>query len=284
MASTVVAGRSLPATRKRFRGLTLTIQALKNAAAPLGGGSFYALIIPLFVGFIYPGLKGISLDAYLSTSALTGILGTSVKHVPGFVGFLGIETYSSIYGLLFGGILAYIGGAAIPATIEDGTLDLALSRPISRGRYYIEFGLAAVLGIILISLVTILGVWLSTFLVKDANVDWQWLWLTQWSQTSFMAIALGFGMLCGASLNSSKAAGWTGVGVLILAYLLNTFGGVAENLNWMRKITPFYYANGLDTLLKHDLTWWHPWMLIGLGLLFGIAGLVIFQRRDLPTT
>src|SRR2546421_11246695 len=63
---------------------------------------------------------------------------------------------------------------------------------------------------------------------------------------------------------------------------MNTFGSLSDQFNWLLKINPFYYAPAIGPLVFHQLTWWHPLVLVAAGLVFGIAGLLIFNRRDLP--
>jgi glycerol uptake facilitator-like aquaporin len=64
---------------------------------------------------------------------------------------------------------------------------------------------------------------------------------------------------------------------------MNTLGGLSDNLNWMLKIEPLYYVQGITAFVEHDFTGWYPWVLVIAGLVCGVAGLVVFNRRDLPT-
>ena len=65
---------------------------------------------------------------------------------------------------------------------------------------------------------------------------------------------------------------------------MNTLGSLSDKLSWMLKIEPIYYTQGLQALAEHSITNWYPWVLVVAGLVCGIVGLVIFNRRDLPTT
>ena len=283
MTTTTIA-KNIPLPRKRVQGLTVTLRAVVNSATPLGLACFYGLMIVLLLAPLYPAMSQANFEAILSSNILTGILGGHITHFSGFTAFLGVEVYSAFYGLLFGGFAAWIGGAAIPITIEDGTLDLVLARPISRTRYYLENWLAALVSVAIIGLVITFGVWLDTFIVNNANIDWQWLWITQLVQWGFMFFAAGLGMLFGSFLNASRAAGGTAVGIIMLAYLINTFGGLTNQFNWLLNISPFHYAPTIDPLVFHQLTWWHPVLLALIGLACGLVGLFIFNKRDLPTT
>ncbi len=282
MATTSIS-KSVAVPRKRVRGLAITIQALSNAKIPVGAGAFYALFVALVVGLLYPAMTKLNLDAYLTSNAVAGLLGAKLQHASDFSSLIALELYGAFYGLLFGGLVAYIAGGALPATIENGTLDLALSRPVSRTRYYLETWLSVLLAGIILSLLTVFAVWLSTLFVQNANVSWQWLIIAQAIEFAFFFVAAGLGMLFGSFINASRAAGGAAVGFIGLAYLMNTLGALSDKLTWMEKIQPFYYTQGVQALAVHDFTWWYPWVLVIAGLICGIAGLVVFNRRDLPT-
>lgn len=281
MATTSIS-KSIPLPRKRARGLTITTNSIFNAKTPLAMGCFYGVLIALLLAALYPSISKANLGGYLSSSLISGLIGGHITSFSGFTVFLGVELYSSFYGLLFGGILAYIGGAALPTNIENGTLDLALARPISRTRYYLENWLAALICGAIIGLMTVFAVWLDTLILKDADINWQWLWITQLVQWALFFFAAGLGMFLGSFMNASRAAGGAAVGIIALGYLMSTFGTISDQFSWLLKISPFYYAPSIGPLVFHQLTWWHPLVLVLAGLVLGIAGLVIFNRRDLP--
>src|SRR5260221_3845890 len=145
MATTPIA-KSLPVPRKRAHGLTVMMRAIVNARTPLGAACFYSILVVLLLAALAPVMSSAGFVAILSSSFLSSMLGGQITHFSGFTTLLAVEVYSSFYALLFGGFLAWIGGAALPIAIEDGTLDLALSRPISRTRYYLENWLGVLIG------------------------------------------------------------------------------------------------------------------------------------------
>lgn len=282
MATTTTV-KSVPVAKKRAQGLSVTTRAITNSSTPLSVACFYGLLILLILAPIYPVMAQANFQAIMNSSVMSAVLGGHLTRFFNFSALLAVEVFSSIYGLLFGGFVAWIGGAVLPATIEDGTLDLALSRPISRTRYYLESWFAVLIGAVIISLVLALGVWIDTFIVNNPGVDWPWMWITLLVQWTFLFFAAGLGMLCGSFINASRAAGGTAVGIVVLGYLLNTFGGLSDQFQWVLKISPFYYAPAIDPLINHQLTWWYPCVLLAAGLVCGIIGLVVFNRRDLPT-
>jgi len=277
--------KTVAAPKKRMRGLPVMTASLMNGRIPLSAGAFYAMFIALVVGLLYPTISALNIGAYLTSSTVQGLVGTGfhLQNASGFSTFLGLELYGAFYGLLFGGILSYIAGSSLPLTIENGTLDLALSRPISRTRYYLELWLSAIIGGIILSVLTVFAVWLSTLFVKNANMDWQWLIITQLLQFAFLFFAAGMGMLLGSFINASRSAGGAAVGIIFLAYAMNVLGSLSDKFNWLLKAEPFYYTPAIQALVMHDFTRWYPWVLVGAGLLCGLVGLVIFNRRDLQT-
>jgi ABC-2 type transport system permease protein len=283
MATTSIS-KSITAPKKRARDLIIARVSFFNAKTLLAAGAFYILLIALVVGLLFPTLSSVNLGAYLTSNAVAGLVGAKLKDVSSFSALLALELYSSFYALIWGGIIAYMAGASLPATIENGTIDLALSRPISRTRYYLELWLSAVLGAIFLSLTTALSVWIATLFVQNANIDWGWLAIAESIELALMFLASGIGMLFGSFLNSSRAAGGAAFGIIGLAYLMNTLGTLSDKLTWMLKIEPLYYTQGIQALAEHSITSWYPAVLVVAGLICGITGLVIFNRRDLPTT
>lgn len=281
MATTTTA-QSAPVAKQRAQGLSVTMRALANSSTPLGIACFYGLLILLILAPIYPAMAQANFQSIVNSGVFSAILGGHLTKNFNFSALLAVEVFSSIYGLLFGGFVAWMGGAVLPVTIEDGTLDLALSRPITRTRYYLESWFAVLIGAVIITLVLALGVWIDTLIVSNPGVEWRWMWLTLLVQWTFLFFAAGLGMLCGSFINASRAAGGTAVGIIVLGYLINTFGGLSSQLQWLLKISPFYYAPAIDPLINHHLTWWYPGVLVAVGLVCGIVGLVVFNRRDLP--
>jgi len=283
MATASIAKPTSPA-KKWGRGLPIARASLANTTIPIASGGAYAILIALLLGALAPSLAEVDIGAYLSSNVSTGILGGHITHLGGMTVILAIYLYSAFYGLLFGGIVAYVSGVAIPLTIENGTLDLALSRPISRTRYYLENWGAMLLAAVILSLLTVFASWFATLFVTHPDLDWKWLWITQGMQSAFLFFAVGLGMLLGSLSHASRPAGWSAVGIIALGYLLNTFGGLSDKYSWLLKISPSYYAPGIDPLVYHRLIWWDPGVLLVAGLVLGSIGLIVFNKRDLPTT
>jgi hypothetical protein len=92
----------------------------------------------------------------------------------------------------------------------------------------------------------------------------------------FLALALW----SGAALPSRSAAAVVCIGVVVVAYFLNTIGAAVDVLEVPRKFSPFYWADGSHVLV-HGFDWPRT-----LGLLLVTAALLAlalwsFERRDI---
>ena len=115
MATTTIS-KSIPAPKKRARGLTITWRALANDRTILAAGVFYAVFVAVVVGILYPSIQGVNFNAYLTSAAAAALLGAKLTNANSFQALMALEMYSSLYALIWAGIVAFIAGASLPAT------------------------------------------------------------------------------------------------------------------------------------------------------------------------
>jgi ABC-2 type transport system permease protein len=275
------AGMARPAAPARRSGLPLLTAALAEARIGTVIACFYIAAIVLLVGALVPALKGVNLGAYLTSPVGRAITGSHVtaQALQTFTGYLSFEFYG-YFGLFFGGYLAFIAGGIVARPIEDGTIELALARPVSRRRFYLERCGALLLVGLMMSVWAVAAVWVDTRLFGAAHVAWRWLLLTQLAGGAFLVLSVGLGAEISACTSAARTAGSAAIGVLILGYLLNSLASLSDRLAWLTYLSPFHYAQLSAILVQHQITWWHLVFLSGLGVAGLIAGLIIFERRD----
>src|SRR5258706_6432681 len=116
MTTTSMSSKSITTRRKRTKRLAITMQALRSTQIPIKTEAFYAFFIALVVGLIYPALANINFNAYLTSNVVTKLVGVKLPSTSSFSALIALELYGSFYGLIFGGLVAYIAGAALPTT------------------------------------------------------------------------------------------------------------------------------------------------------------------------
>lgn len=281
MAVAPITARAMAPARRS--GLPILTATLAETRIGTSIACFYIAAIVLLVGALSPTLKSLNLGAALTSTVGQALVGSNVgaHALQTFVGYLSFEFYSVWFGLFFGGFLAFIAGGIVARPIEDGTIELALARPFSRRRFYLErCGALALVGL-LMSVWTLAAVWVDTRLFAEARVDWHWLLLTQLTGGAFLLFALGLGAVISAFGSVARTAGSAAIGVLVLGYLLNSLATLSDRLTWLANFSPFHYAQLNTILVAHQITWWHLLLLSGVGVIGVIAGLIVFERRDL---
>lgn len=268
--------------KPRGRGLPVLTATLRESQALIGAAAFYILLIGLLVGLLIPAFKTLNLQTYLSGS-LGAIIGTTgLPPSTTFASFLALELYSSFFLLLFGGVMAYASGASIARNIEDGTIDITLARPMSRTRFYLEKWAALLLGGALILGVSLLTGWLDTLIFSGATLDWGSFLLAHVNIAAIFFCVVGIGLLISAVMSAGRAAGGAATLVVVLMYLCQTFGSAADRLGFLKALSPYYYAPSASVIITQQ--WADPWKLLipaAAGLIAGLAGLALFQRRDI---
>jgi ABC-type transport system involved in multi-copper enzyme maturation permease subunit len=211
--------------RPRQRGLPIVRATLRESRGLIGAACSYIAAIWLGVGLVFP--------------ALTRLV------------------YTSLVLLLLGGVLAYAAGASIARNVEDGSLDLALARPVSRVRLYMEKWAALLIGMVVVLVVSLLTAWLDSRLFAGASVNWRWFLLGHLELGSMLFFVIGVGMLLSASMSAKRAAGATATLVTVFGYLAQTFGTASWSETW-QFLPP-----------------------VAVGLVTAGTGLVVFLRRDI---
>jgi ABC-2 type transport system permease protein len=282
-APTATTGHEAAVAAPRGRGFQVVGATLLESRSLFGAACGYIVIIGLLVGFLLPAFKTLNLQAYLTGNIASLIGGATLSpSTPLFAVYLALELYGSFFMLLFGGVVAYAAGASIARNIEDGTIDLALARPITRARYYLETWAALLVGVVLIVATSLLTAWLCTLFFQNATLHWRWFLLANLDIAALLFLVVGMGLLVSASLSAGRAAGGVATLVVVFWYLCQTFGTAGDRLSWLKYLGPYYYAPSSQVITAEQ--WADPWKLlvpVAVGLALGIAGLLRFQRRDI---
>jgi ABC-2 type transport system permease protein len=164
---------------------------------------------------------------------------------------------------------------------SQGTADFLLAQPVSRRRLYIEKLIGWLLGAVAILLLTNVGFAIGIPLIDAGNE----LSLLNLVGASLLALPmLAFfataGLLLGAVAPSRGTAAAILTVVVVVGYVFASFAQLTPVTEWLRYLSPFYYA-GLTDVLTAGVNWWHQALLTGIALLLGTLGLFAFEQRDI---
>ncbi len=189
-----------------------------------------------------------------------------------------------VMGLFFPVLLsiwAILAGARmIRGEEERGTMDVLLATPQPRVGIFLQKIVAIVIALVFIALLTSLGMVLGEVVANTSVAVGR----AVLAGLNLSLLAFLFGML--AALLSqvlssrSTAAGWSGA-LLVVAFLLDATGRIADSASWVQRISPFYYYNLNKPLIPIvAANFGGPVLLMALCIVFAVASIVLFARRD----
>ncbi|NLH41568.1 MAG: hypothetical protein GX448_06985 [Planctomycetes bacterium] len=170
----------------------------------------------------------------------------------------------------------------LPGEIQRGTMELILSRPITRTQIYVCAAVLSLVGMFgLISMMflgTVVSVHLYTF---GEPIDLS-LFLRLSACAALLAGAFGaFALVCAASFERLYAAAGVAAAFLTLNYFIAIVAEWWPRVHFLHKATLFYliyYSNLWFAWPLHNMAW-----LGGILAGFVIVGGIIWRYRDLPS-
>jgi len=217
----------------------------------------------------------------------------AIRHMVGeyfslatFGGFVNVYLLSMSF-FFFGVYFILKSSQDIPKEIENKTIDLMLSRPITRmeltlGKYlYHIIGANIVLGSVFLSI--LLGIFIMPN-VNPVNVNFKELW------TAFFIILLfNYAIISTAfffsTFNTPKMALVFSFGIVVFFYAIGQFWkSFNENIQNIKYISIFYYSDMSNLLVNSN--WGDVPLKIGFFamyiLILTITAIIIFNKRDIP--
>jgi len=193
-------------------------------------------------------------------------------------GFLATEFFSWIPLLLI--TLAIIAATGTLAGDEgEGTLELVLAQPVSRRRVLWEKAAGLVALLTLSALVAYPAI-LAGRLFVDFDLGAGPIFEAMLNMLPITLLFLALAFWAAAALPTRAMAASVTIGVLVFAYFINMVGASVDALAEVRKVSPFYWADGGRVLVRGFDPVRAGGLLALAALLFGLATWS-FERRDI---
>ncbi len=196
------------------------------------------------------------------------------------VGYYNSKIFYLFLPLLLSALTIGLGSSLIAKEESDGTLELLLARPISRGKLLVSKVLA---GLIILLIVSGINCALMVLLSRAENIR---ISLTGVAVTTLAAtlLSLLFGSIAFfiACLGRWGRNASLGIAVLVAlgSYLITSLSDIASWLQWPAKFLPYHYYKSIDLLSgTYD---WTPIIAFAISsIALGILAWLAFRRRDL---
>ena len=201
-------------------------------------------------------------------------------------GFLSMEVITVIW--MFVGIyMIFSASLIIPQEIEEKTIELFLSKPITRKKFLgskIVSTYMIITGIMVIGFLMTSGVIpLSPDFVEE-GLYFDRLWGTCLVTILFVGVMAMFSLFCSTIFLHSKKAMVLGIVVVFAMFFINGFYSFLEELEFLQWFTIFRYYNSADYLINPELDVYIRDIIVlaSLNAVFLIGSLVVFNLKDIP--
>lgn len=168
----------------------------------------------------------------------------------------------------------------ISGEIENKTIDLLLANPVSRTKILLEKYLSLVVMLILVNAALFIGVITGlAYIGEETNLKW-----LVYTHILFMPLLLAVGAystFLSVVFDDSRRALYWGFGILFGSFILDSISLMTEKYAPVSKVTLFYYFDPGKNLILHEIEWGNVTVLLAVAVLFLVAAVVWFNKRDI---
>ncbi|MFI9404480.1 ABC transporter permease subunit [Nocardia sp. NPDC052316] len=250
-------------------------QTLREQRRGLVGWSIGVAVVPMMY---LPSYRSLQEQGSLDIKQNRMYEAMGLSDFASATGYLNATVFS-LMGLLLLVIFAVTFATRSVTQEENGMLDLLLSQPISRTNLLAQRCAALVMQTTVVTAVLTLSV-LAGATAGTLNIPAGHI-LAASAGLGLLAIAIGtITLLIGAVTGKRSLTLGLAALVAVAGYLANNLGGMFDGTEWLRRVSPFYYANGGSPLVNG----WngvHLTVLLALAALALVLALRAFEHRDL---
>jgi len=267
--------------------LSLFLSNLKLSRGTLIAWCGLIALYGVFAVYLYPVVSKSNMDylSYIASlpEAMRAAFGLGNIDVNSLT--FNADTFVAVEFLMFWPLVvcfyAIFAGVSLSREVERGTLDLLLAQPVSRTRVLLSRYANVLVGILLITAASWLGIAVGAPL---AGVS---------INPGYQALALLQGLLLVAAISSytlltsviflepRKALAASGVitaGMYILNFIVPL---LSHSFSWLANVSFFHHYNGVQIVRSGALDWTAVIIFAVTFLVCSAASIIIFRRRDL---
>lgn len=245
-----------------------------------------ALAFTLMVMAFFPSIKEAGDDlAKLMESMPEGLLrgmGMDEIMMTSSIGFY--KVYYGVYIVVIMGIYLFSTGASAFAKEEaNQTIEFIMSKPIDRKNYFFSKCCSVFILYLMIVLIQAIFAYISLSFADTEPLDSKTFIVLHTHGASLLFFFLSLGVLSSVFVNPRVNFMGIAVGVVFGSYLINALAQGATDLQWIKYISPFYYADFDVTNPDYGLNIISSISKIVLGVTMILIAFSRFEKRDFLT-
>ena len=243
------------------------------------GIAVYGWLMVAFFPLVEENIQYLEAIESILTEEMMALFGREGLEFGTLGGFLSLEYLGLIWVFIVGAAVITFAAGALGGAVDDGTMELTLSQPVSRTQVALTRYLALAVYAGALNLATVATLYIPG-MVHDVDVPLDamaLLFAIGWLVT--MAIGGVAYALSAASSGGGRTIG-VSLGLLIGMWLADVLGTLSERWAWLREFTLFYYLNpeaAIDDLTVPAESWAVFAVIAALSF---AAALWLFRTRD----
>ena len=230
--------------------------------------------------FIYPEMKdqmNEMTDMFADMGNLTAAFGMDELNFGEFMGYFGLEC-GELLGL--GGVIfaALLGISALSKEEKDRTAEFLLTHPVSRVRITLYKLLSVLAQIFILNIAVACVTFISIAAVgEDADTKTMLILFLAYFLLQIEIGCITFGL----SAFMRRGGVGIGLGLGIMTYFINIIANLTEELEPLKYLTPFSYAEGSYIVNNCALEW--KYMIAGAAVMAVclVLGFIKYDRKDI---
>lgn len=231
----------------------------------------------------YPSFKDKSLELEESFSQIPDVAVALFSDTGEFfspTGYLSSQVYYFMLPLLLGILAIGLGASLLAKEEADGTIELLLSRPISRRKLLV--GKAAT-GLMIVGIVGFVSLVSIIVVAQIVQID---VGLAGMILATLVAILLAicFGSVAFMVAAIGRAGRGSAIGIASLyalgGYIISSLLQVADWLKYPAKLFPFKYYHPAE-ILNGTYDWRNLWFMVVVTCIAGFVSILTFNNRDI---
>lgn len=191
-----------------------------------------------------------------------------------------MEFYQWGWVLILGVYFAFISSSLISKEIENKTIDMLLSNPVSRARVVLEKFLGLVPAIILMN-VAIPIVILGSVKYINETIDVTYLFYTHFVSIPYLCAVCAIGLLFSVIFDETRRANVLAIGVISGMYILEILSLISEKYSALGKISIIHYYDPGEILVHHTIEASDVVILFFITAMLLMAAVIYFEKRDI---
>ena len=258
--------------------LTIIIQTLKDHLKGVLILTVLMFVWMLYITAAFPSLAGTDMSGLMNSSVIQAVYGAGID-MNSFYGYMSTKAML-MFGLIFGGYIAWLAASFLAGEVEHKTIDLLMSLPVKRENLVLARYFSLVPVIVILVAAGLAGIYAG---VKMENISTSFEWFS-WAMLYIGLFGLAFGAMAlfiSALLSNGRQAAMISIGFMMVMYFMESIGSVVSSLDIIRKLSLFHYVNYAGILGNHQVSLADAGILIVVAAVFLALTVYVYGRREI---